>query len=259
MVEAAPGAEPWVGRRVVGEINASCRTCATCLAGRSTHCPTRTVLGIVRRNGAHAERIVLPVANLHEVPPAVGDDRAVFTEPLAAALQVQQQIRVGPGDRVVVVGSGKLGNLVAQTLALTRCDLTVVGRNPATLRPLADRGIRVGGHEALAAGRADLAVECTGNPDGFAIAREAVRPRGTIVLKSTYHGELALNVAMVVVDEITLVGSRCGPFAPALDLLARGLVDVGPLIADRFALADAPAAYERAARPGTLKVLIDAA
>jgi len=259
VVEAAPGAEEWVGRRVVGEINASCRTCSTCRAGRPTHCPTRTVLGIVKRNGSHAERIVLPVANLHEVPSAVGDDVAVFTEPLAAALEIQEQVRVGPGDRVVVVGSGKLGTLVAQTLALTGCDLTVLGRNAQTLRPLADRGIRVGGQEALAPGRADLAVECTGNPDGFSIARQAVRPRGTIVLKSTYHGETALNLAMVVVDEITLVGSRCGPFAPALDLLARGLVDVRPLLADRFALADAPAAYERAARPGTLKVLIDAA
>jgi len=199
------------------------------------------------------------VANLHEVPSAVADDVAVFAEPLAAALEIQEQVRVGPGDRVVVVGSGKLGTLVAQTLALTGCDLTVLGRNAQTLRPLADRGIRVGGQEALAPGRADLAVECTGNPDGFSIARQAVRPRGTIVLKSTYHGETVLNVAMVVVDEITLVGSRCGPFAPALDLLARGLVDVRPLLADRFALADAPAAYERAARPGTLKVLIDAA
>ena len=259
VVEAAPGAEEWVGRRVVGEINVPCRTCSTCRAGRPTHCPTRTVLGIVKRNGSHAERIVLPVANLHEVPSAVGDDVAVFTEPLAAALEIQEQVRVGPGDRVVVVGSGKLGNLVAQTLALTGCDLTVLGRNAETLRPLADRGIRVGGPEALAPGSADLAVECTGNPDGFSIARQAVRPRGTIVLKSTYHGELSLNVAMVVVDEITLVGSRCGPFAPALDLLARGLIDVRPLLVDRFALANAPAAYERAARPGTLKVLIDAA
>jgi threonine dehydrogenase-like Zn-dependent dehydrogenase len=244
---------------VVGEINASCHACPTCRAGRPTHCPTRTVLGIVKRHGVHAERALLPVASLHEVPSAIGDDAAVFTEPLAAALRIREQVKVGPGDRVVVVGSGKLGNLVAQTLALTGCDLTVIGRNADTLRPLATRGIRTGGVEALQPGRADLAVECTGNPDGFAIARQAVRPRGTVVLKSTYHGELAMNVAMVVVDEITLVGSRCGPFAPALDLLARGLVDVRPLLADRFPLVDAPRAYERAARPGTLKVLIDAA
>jgi threonine dehydrogenase-like Zn-dependent dehydrogenase len=259
VVEAAPGHDEWVGRRVVGEINASCLSCATCRAGRPTHCPARTVLGIVKRNGAHADRLLLPVANLHEVPSSVPDDAAVFTEPLAAALQIQEQVRVGPGDRVVVVGSGKLGNLVAQTLALTGCELTVVGRNAETLRPLAERGIRAVGADAVDPARADLAVECTGNPDGFTIARQAVRPRGTVVLKSTYHGDLALNAAMVVVDEITLVGSRCGPFAPALALLARGLVNVRPLLAARFPLEEATAAYERAARPGTLKVLIDAA
>jgi threonine dehydrogenase-like Zn-dependent dehydrogenase len=259
VVEAAPGNESWVGKRVVGEINASCRTCETCRAGRPTHCPTRTVLGILKRDGAHAQSLLLPIANLHEVPAGVADDDAVFAEPLAAALEIQEQITVGPGDRVVVIGSGKLGNLVAQTLALAGCDLVAVGRNPATLAPLAKRGIRTATADALVAGRADVAVECTGNPDGFALARHAVRPRGTIVLKSTYHGDLALNVAMVVVDEITLVGSRCGPFAPALDLLARGGVDVGPLLAARYPLRDAPAAYAHAARPGTLKVVIDAA
>ncbi len=259
VVEAAPEAPGWVGKRVVGEINASCRTCETCRAGRPTHCPSRTVLGIVKRNGAHAQSLLLPVANLHEVPAAVSDDVAVFTEPLAAALEVQEQITIGPGDRVVVVGCGKLGNLVAQTLALTGCDLLAVGRNPATLALLAARGIRTAAADSIVPGRADVAVECTGNPEGFALARQAVRPRGTIVLKSTYHGDLALNVAMVVVDEITLVGSRCGPFAPALELLSRGAVDVGPLLAARYPLRDAPAAYEHAARPGTLKVLIDAA
>jgi threonine dehydrogenase-like Zn-dependent dehydrogenase len=259
VVEAAPDAPSFVGRRVVGEINASCRTCETCRAGRPTHCPSRTVLGIVKRDGAHAQSLLLPLANLHEVPAGVADDTAVFTEPLAAALEIQQQITVGPGDRVVVVGSGKLGNLVAQTLALTGCDLVAVGRNPSTLAPLAERGIRTATADTLAPGQADIAVECTGNPEGFSLARHAIRPRGTIVLKSTYHGDLALNVAMVVVDEITLVGSRCGPFAPALDLLSRGAVDVGPLLAARYPLDDAPAAYEHAARPGTLKVVIDAA
>ncbi|HEY6552581.1 MAG TPA: alcohol dehydrogenase catalytic domain-containing protein [Vicinamibacteria bacterium] len=259
VVEGAPEGPGWVGKRVVGEINASCRTCDTCRAGRPTHCPSRTVLGIVRRNGAHAQSLLLPLANLHEVPDGVADDAAVFTEPLAAALQIQEQITVGPGDRVVVVGSGKLGNLVAQTLALTGCDLLAVGRNPATLAPLAARGIRTATADAVPPGRADVAIECTGNPEGFALARQAVRPRGTIVLKSTYHGDLALNVAMVVVDELTLVGSRCGPFAPALDLLSRGAVDVGPLLAARYPLHDATAAYEHAARPGTLKVVIDAA
>jgi threonine dehydrogenase-like Zn-dependent dehydrogenase len=259
VVEEAPGHEAWIGQRVVAEINAACRTCATCRAGRPTHCPSRTVLGILGRNGSHAERLTIPVPNLHAVPSGLSDDRALFTEPLAAALEVREQVRTGPGDRVVVVGSGKLGNLVAQSLALTGCDLLVVGRNPVTLRPLAERGLRTAAADAVPAAAADVVVECTGNPEGFAIARHAVRPRGTIVLKSTYHGGLKLDVAMVVVDEVTLVGSRCGPFAPALDLLARGAVDVDPLLAARYPLNDAPRAYEHAARPGMLKVLIDAA
>jgi threonine dehydrogenase-like Zn-dependent dehydrogenase len=172
---------------------------------------------------------------------------------------VREQVSVGRNDRVVVVGSGKLGNLVAQSLALTGCDLLVVGRNQATLGLLGARGIRTGSADAVAAGSADLVVECTGNPDGFAIARRAVRPRGVVVLKSTYHGGLELNVAMIVVDEITLQGSRCGPFAPALDLLARGEVDVKPLLGGHFPLAEAEQAYQHAARPGALKILIDAA
>jgi len=259
VVEEAPGDPALRGKRVVGEINAACRTCATCRARRVTHCPNRTVLGILERNGAHAQYLTLPAINLHEVPAAVPDDVAVFAEPLAAALEVREQVAVGPGDRVVVVGSGKLGTLVALSLALTGCDLVVAGRNPTTLAPLAARGLRTAAPDALPAAGADVVVECTGNADGFAIARHAVRPRGTIVLKSTYHGGLTLDVAMVVVDEVTLVGSRCGPFAPALDLLARGKIDVAPLIAARYPLEDAARAYEHAARPGTLKVLIDAA
>jgi threonine dehydrogenase-like Zn-dependent dehydrogenase len=259
VVERAPGHEAWVGKRVVAEINAACRECATCRAGRPTHCPARTVLGILGRNGSHAERLAIPVANLHEVPAGLSDERALFTEPLAAALEVREQVRIGPGDRVVVVGSGKLGNLVAQSLALTGCDLLVVGRNPETLRLVAERGLRTATADLVPAATADIVVECTGNPEGFAIARHAVRPRGTIVLKSTYHGGLKLDVAMVVVDEVTLVGSRCGPFAKALALLARGEVDVDSLLAARYPLTEAPRAYEHAAQPGMLKVLIDAA
>lgn len=254
VVEKAPGHEDRVGQRVVAEINAACRECATCQAGRRTHCPSRTVLGILGRNGSHAEHLVIPVANLHAVPAGLSDERALFTEPLAAALEVQEQVRVGPGDRVVVVGSGKLGSLVAQSLALTGCELLVVGRNPETLRPLAERGLRTGGTDAVPAAAADVVVECTGNPDGFAIARHAVRPRGTIVLKSTYHGGLKLDVAMVVVDEVTLVGSRCGPFAPALRALAEGTVHVDDLVDARVGLADLPAALPAAA--GRLKVLV---
>ena len=257
VVEDAPGAAEWIGRRVVGEINAVCGECATCRAGRPTHCERRTVLGIVTRNGAFATHLVLPVDNLHEVPEGVSDEIAVFTEPTAAALEIQEQVRIGPGDRVVVVGAGKLGNLVAQTLATTGCDLLVVGRSPRPLELVAARGIRTGTAETVAENEADVAVECTGNPEGLTIARRAVRPRGTIVLKSTYHGRASVDLAPIVVDEITVVGSRCGPFAPAVELLARGAVDPRPLVDERYRLTEAVAAFDHAARPGTLKVLVE--
>jgi len=255
--EAAAGATEWLGRRVVGEINAACGGCPTCRAGRPTHCERRTVLGIVARDGAFATHLRLPVRNLHAVPEGMPDEVAVFAEPTAAALELQEQVRVSPGDRVVVIGAGKLGNLVAQTLAATGCRLLVVGRSPRPLALLAARGIATAAAEGIEPRRADLAVECTGNPDGLELARRAVRPRGTIVLKSTYHGKAAIDMAPFVVDEITLVGSRCGPFARALATLARGDVDPRPLVEARYPLADAVAAFAHAARPGALKVLVD--
>jgi threonine dehydrogenase-like Zn-dependent dehydrogenase len=242
------------GRRVVGEINVACHACATCARGDHTHCERRTVLGIVNRNGAFAEYASLPAENLHPVPDEVTDEEAVFTEPLAAALEIQQQVAIGPGQRVVVLGDGKLGNLVAQTLALTGCVLTVVGRHEAKLELLEKRGIATGTPEAR---RADVVVECTGQAAGFDEARRLVRPRGTIVLKSTYAGDLTLNMSSVVVDEVTIVGSRCGPFAPALELLKSRKVDVKPLIEARFPLAEAVEAFAEAGRRGALKVLID--
>jgi threonine dehydrogenase-like Zn-dependent dehydrogenase len=249
-------AREWVGRRVVGEINASCGACATCRAGRRTHCPSRTVLGIKGRNGSMAELLTLPVENLHAVPDAMSDEAAVFTEPVAAALQVQRQVALAAGDRVVVIGDGKLGQLVARTLALAGHRPTVVGRHPRKLALLSALGIATAAAADLPPREAGVVVECTGNPDGLALARAAVRPRGTIVLKSTYHGEVAVNLSGLVVDEVTLVGSRCGPFAPALDLLASGRLAVTDLVDDRFALADGVKAFARAAAPGVLKVLI---
>jgi threonine dehydrogenase-like Zn-dependent dehydrogenase len=257
VVEEAAGASEWVGRRVVGEINAACGECPTCRAGRPTHCERRTVLGIVARDGAFATHLRLPVRNLHAVPPEMADEAAVFTEPIAAALELQHQVLVSADLRVVVVGAGKLGNLVAQTLATTGCRLLVVGRSPRPLALLAARGIATATAEGIEPRRADIAVECTGNPEGLELARRAVRPRGTIVLKSTYHGKAAIDMAPFVVDEITLVGSRCGPFAPALASLARGDVDPRPLVEARYPLADAVAAFAHAARPGALKVLVD--
>ena len=255
-VEAAVGAEEWVGRRVVGEINVSCGGCAACLAGRRTHCERRHVLGIRGRNGAFAECLTLPLANLHEVPAGIPDETAVFAEPLAAALEIQEQVAIGPRDRVVVIGDGKLGNLVAQTLALSGCALTVIGRHASKLALLAARGIATTLAGGVPPGGADVVVECTGNPEGLDLARVVVRPRGTIVLKSTYRGPASVDISRIVVDEITLVGSRCGPFAPALALLAEGRVDVRPLVHARFPLDEAVAAFAEAARPGVMKVLV---
>jgi len=251
------GADAWRGRRVVGEINAVCGTCQACRHGRRTHCERRTVLGIVSRHGAFAQFLTLPIENLHVVPDQVSTDAATFTEPLAAALEIQEQVQVRAGDRVLVVGDGKLGQLVAQTLALTGCKLLVVGRHPAKLALLAARGIATGASDAVPPVAFDLAVECTGNPEGVAIAQQALRPRGTLVMKSTYAGRLTLDAAGVVVNELTLVGSRCGPFPPALGLLAERRVAVEPLVHARYPLGGALEAFEHAERPGVLKVVLE--
>jgi threonine dehydrogenase-like Zn-dependent dehydrogenase len=255
-VEAAPDHASWEGKRVVGEINATCGDCPACRAGRNTHCERRTVLGIMGRDGAFAEYLTLPVENLHEVPAAVPDDVAVFTEPTAAALEIQQQVTIGAGNRVVVIGDGKLGNLVAQTLALTGCHLLVIGRHTDKLDLLRSRGIEVGLAADLPGRAADVAVECTGNPDGFELAGRALRPRGTLVLKSTYRGKASVDLSKIVVDEMTVVGSRCGPFAPALELLAEKRIEVQPLIEDRYPLHHAAQAFEHAARRGAKKILV---
>ncbi len=244
------------GRRVVGEINASCGVCEPCRNGRNTHCDNRTVLGIVNRHGAFAEWLTLPAANLHVVPDAVATEEAVFTEPLAAALEIQEQVKIRPEDRVLVVGDGKLGQLVAQTLALTGCNLLVVGKHEEKLGLLDGRGIATGGADSIGPRSFDVAVECTGAPSGFALARQALRARGTLVMKSTYAGDLTFNASSLVVDEITLVGSRCGPFAPALRLLETKAVDVRPLVSATYPLAGALAAFDHSQRAGVLKVLI---
>ena len=244
------------GKKVVGEINAVCGRCAACRCGRRSHCSERTVLGIVKRHGAFAEYLCLPQENLHVVPDNVSLDAATFTEPLAAALQIQQQVPVAAKDRVLVVGDGKLGQLVGQTLALSGCELLVVGRHQKKLACLQNLGIQTASSAALSEGEFDIAVECTGNRGGFELARMALRAGGTLVLKSTYAGRLHMDASSLVVDEITLVGSRCGPFAPALHLLAAGKVEVGPLIEARHSLRDGLSAFNRAVEAGVLKVLL---
>jgi threonine dehydrogenase-like Zn-dependent dehydrogenase len=247
----------WIGQRVVGDINVSCGQCEQCLQGRSTHCEHRTVLGIVNRDGTFAEYTQLPISNLHRVPDSVPDEMAVFTEPLAAALEIQEQIQIKPTDRVLLIGAGRLGQLIAQTLLLTGCNLHVVARHAKQQNLLKARGIRIISEEQIEPWRWDIVVEATGSPSGFALARGAIRPRGTMVLKSTYKGEMSVNVSSIVVDEIQLIGSRCGPFEPALRLMDSKQVDPTVLIAEEFRLNEALKAFERAAQPGVLKVLVE--
>jgi len=255
-VVEAPDAS-WVGARVVGEINAACGDCEACLNGRRTHCENRTVLGIANRNGVFAEYTTLPLENLLRVPDSVSDEAAVFTEPLAAALEIQQQIQIKPTDRVLLIGAGRLGQLIAQTLALTGCDLRVMARYPRQQNLLSARGIKIITADEIQPRKWDVVVEATGSPDGFALARKAIRPRGTLVLKSTYKGEMSVNFSSIVVDEITVIGSRCGPFAPALRLLENKAVDPTVLIAAQYKLSDALKAFEYAAQAGVLKILLD--
>ncbi len=255
VVEADDAA--WIGQRVVGEINVVCHQCEQCLNGRPTHCENRTVLGIVNRDGVFAQFTNLPITNLHLVPDSVPDEMAVFTEPLAAALEIQQQIQVRPTDRVLLIGAGRLGQLIAQTLALTGCDLRVVARHAHQQDLLKRRGIRIISEEEIRPWRWDIVVEATGSPSGFSLARRAIRPRGTLVLKSTYKGEMNVNFSSIVVDEINLVGSRCGPFEPALRLMEAHQVDPTVLIANEFKLEEGLKAFEHAAETGMLKVLLE--
>ncbi|MCA9772434.1 MAG: alcohol dehydrogenase catalytic domain-containing protein, partial [Myxococcales bacterium] len=211
VVERSPD-PAWTGKRVVGDINYGCGRCAWCARGDAHHCPNRTVLGILNQEGAHAEYLVCPVRNLLEVPDAVADAQAVFTEPVAAAAEILEQVSMGPGEPVAVLGDGKLGLLIAQVLATTGCDLLAIGKHPEKLRTLADRGIKTALVGDVADYQAAVVVEATGSPSGFEAAMRLVRPRGTLVLKSTYEGGFHWNPAPLVINEITLVGSRCGPF-----------------------------------------------
>ncbi len=255
-VETAPGAPQWINQRVVGEINISCGVCKPCLDGYLTHCEHRQVLGIRNWNGVFAEYLVLPLKNLHFVPEPIPDEAAVFVEPLAAALEILEQVSVLPHQCCLVVGAGRLGQLIAQVLATTGCSLQVVARHTYQQDLLTQRNIPWINEQEVDVGRMDIVVDATGTPSGFDIARRAVRPRGIIVLKSTYAGEMSINFSSIVVDEITLVGSRCGPFPAAIQMLATGRIDPTGLVQATFPLEQGADALEYASQPGVLKVLI---
>lgn len=253
-----------IGQRVVGEINAACHRpdCPSCQQNMPTHCPTRTTLGIVNRNGAFADYLMLPVENLHLVPENVSNEEAVFVEPLAANFEILEQVHLKPTESVVILGDGKMGQLAAQVLTLSGCAVSMVGKHEEKLALAAKRGVHTyvlddAEHFTLENGkRADMVVECTGSSQGLEMALRLVRPRGTLILKSTVADKSSLHLAPIVIDEIRVQGSRCGPFAPALRALSQKLIDVRPLISACYTLDEGLAAFKYAGQKGVLKVLV---
>ena len=258
----------WLGRRVVGEINIACaslgrrRPCDYCRRGIPTHCQHRRVMGIVAHDGAFAEYVLLPLRNLHPVPAGVTPEQAVFAEPLAAACEILEQVRIGEHRRAAVLGDGKLAQLIARVLRAAGARVVMFGKHAEKLALARRAGIATVRVNPQRRGQRpvkqkySLVVEATGSPSGFAQAQQLTAPRGTLVLKSTFYGAAPVETWPIVVHELTLVGSRCGPFSRALDLLRSGRVDPRPLISRVFPLCDAPAAMRYAQRPGVLKVLL---
>lgn len=255
VVESATDAD-WIGRRVVGSINLGCNRCAMCLSNGPEHCKDGTVLGIVGHDGAFADYLVLPIENLVAVPNSVSDELAVFTEPLAAALRIREQIIISPSAETAVVGPGRLGLLIGQVMALSGTRVTIIGRSSESLELPKSIGLRSGLLDDFDENSFDVVVEVTGNEQGLAHSLRLVRPLGTLVLKSTYAGKAKVDLSKIVVDEITVVGSRCGPFKPALRLIAERRITLKPLIEDQYPLSEGIAALEHAALPGVRKILM---
>lgn len=260
-VEHCEGYPELIGRRVVGEINISCGSCARCRGGMPTHCAQRRVLGILHKDGAFAEYLTLPVENVHLVPDAITDAEAVFVEPLAACFEILEQVQVQPTSAVLVLGDGKLGLLVAQVLRMTGARVIMQGKHQEKLVVASSLGIETisAGDAARSAASYDLVVECSGSAAGLETARQLVRPRGTIVLKSTVAQKATLDLAPFVVDEITVIGSRCGPFGPALRALVQRRISVAPLLDAVYPLHRGVEALARAAEHGMLKVQLEMA
>lgn len=245
-----------LGKRVIGDINISCGECERCLQQETSQCMQRRTLGIFNYNGVFAEYCKLPAKNLTLVPDSVSAVLAVFTEPTAAAMRILEQVQVKPSDRVIVVGAGRLGLLIAQVLKNTGCDLKVVVRRAEPAAILNGLGIMAVYADEIKGELADIIVEVTGSPEGFELSRSLTRARGTLVLKSTFAGDVSLNLSKLVVDEITLVGSRCGNYPAGLRALSSGLVQVGEMVDSVFSLEQGLDAIERAGQPGVLKILV---
>lgn len=254
-VSAAPDSY-WEGKRVVGSINLGCGHCSMCQRGIPEHCVERRVLGIREKDGVFAEYVTLPVENLFAVPAGMADETAVFTEPLAAALRIREQVRVRPAAKTAVLGPGRLGLLVGQVLALDGTDVTMLGRRAASLELPARLGLGAGLSKDYADHDFDFVVDVTGNPDGLKEALRLTRPLGALVIKSTFADAAPINLSPAVVDEITVIGSRCGPFAPALRLLAQERIAVSPLIDATYPLHQGEEAFAHAAQSGVRKILL---
>jgi len=256
VVELAPTEPGWVGQTVVGEINIQCGYCERCKGGLSNHCENRTVIGIMNHNGCFCEYLVLPKKNLYIIPENVSDEAAVFTEPIAAALEILRQVHIQPSDKVLVIGAGRLGQLIARVVSTIPCEMSILARYHSQKILLKKTGGIILDENKIPDGLMDFVIEATGSLDGFKLAQRAVRPRGTIILKSTYAGSEPINISSIVVDEITIVGSRCGPFPPALSLLELGRIDPTDLISGSYPLEDGVQAYTQAAETGVMKILI---
>ena len=250
------GPEEWLGKRVVGEINVGCGGCEFCASDLSRHCPDRTVLGILKADGAFAQYVAVPVDNLHVVPAIIDDEQAVFTEPLAAAFEILRQTQISTGDEILILGDGKLGNLCAQVLRLTGAKVTALGKHEAKLKLIKRTGVRTVLLQDWKPRLFDVVVEATGSAAGMELAIGAVRPRGTLVLKSTLAAAHQISLAPVVINEINLIGSRCGVFPDALEALAAGQISVASLIEEIYSLEQALEALQHAARQGTRKILM---
>jgi len=245
-----------IGQRVVGEINLGCGACTVCLGHGSAHCPQRTVLGIIEKDGAFADYLAMPIENLYQVPGTIDDRVAVFTEPLAAALRIREQVIVPPSEPIAVVGPGKLGLLIGQVMALIGTEVIMLGRRPESLDFAEGLGLEADLVDAAENNSFGFVIEATGNEAGLANSLRIVKPQGTLVLKSTFSGLANVDLTKLVVGELRVIGSRCGPFEPALRLLSRGVIEVASMIEAEYSLEDGVKAFEHAARTGARKILL---
>ncbi|MBU1627809.1 alcohol dehydrogenase catalytic domain-containing protein [bacterium] len=244
-----------IEKRVVSEINCSCGVCHYCISGLSNHCPTRSVIGIFNKDGAFADYICVPEKNIHFLPDSITEEQAVFVELLAACFNVSQRVHIKPEDDVVILGDGKLGTLMARVIRLLCCNLTLVGLSPQKLERSSRLGIKTTLVKDFKA-KVSIVIECTGTPDGLTLAKNLIKPKGKIIQKSTFASSYNINISSYVVDEIELIGSRCGPFAPAIRAIQSGLVGVDDLIDSTYSFDDALNAFKRAEDKDAMKVIM---